>query len=47
VNTVVALLDAGASVGIENDFGRTALHVAAVAGHVEVCLVLLRAGADL
>jgi ankyrin repeat protein len=39
--TVGTLLDAGASPLIENDFGRSALHAAAVAGHVEVCLLLL------
>jgi len=44
---VAALLEHGAAVGVENDYGRTALHAAAVAGHVEVCLALVRGASDL
>jgi len=29
-----------------NDQGRTAMHVAAIAGHADIYLMLLRAGAD-
>lgn len=47
LHTLQCLLENGGDVGVENDFGRTALHVASIAGHVEACLALLRYGADL
>ncbi|CAM9268849.1 unnamed protein product, partial [Sphacelaria rigidula] len=46
VNTVQALLEAGADVHARDSAGGTALHAAAIGGHVDACRVLLEAGSD-
>ena len=40
------LVDNGADIDTRNDLGRTALHCAAIRGHVNICQYLLSAGAD-
>ena len=45
-DVVVALLEAGADVNIENNDGWTALHAAAFNGHSEVQRILIEHGAD-
>jgi ankyrin repeat protein len=40
------LLERGADFHLKNNAGSTPLHIAASAGHVEVCLGLLERGAD-
>jgi hypothetical protein len=46
LHTLQLFLEEDGDFGIENDFGRTALHAAAMSGHCEACLALLRFGAE-
>lgn len=46
VNTVRALLEAGADVSARDSAGGTALHIAVVCGHMEASRVLLEGGSD-
>eukprot|EP01063_Lacrimia_lanifica_P010829 TRINITY_DN17595_c0_g2_i1.p1 TRINITY_DN17595_c0_g2~~TRINITY_DN17595_c0_g2_i1.p1 ORF type:complete len:651 (+),score=169.57 TRINITY_DN17595_c0_g2_i1:73-2025(+) len=46
VEVCEALLDAGACIGLGNDYDETALVAAAAMGHQKVCFLLLQRGAD-